>query len=204
MFRGEMIRSRQRLRPLRGAAAIVVLLAVTGCYQKMGTQPAHRPYDRSEFFVNQSSARMPVAGTIARGQLREDTHLYTGKIGEQVVNSFPFPVTAELLDRGEERYNIYCSVCHGFGGDGDGMIPARGYRRPPSFHTADQQGRTLGHYYDVITNGFGAMPHYRTQVGVEDRWAIVAYVRALQMSRRATTADVPPEEMTRLAAEATR
>lgn len=193
-----MFRGNARLRTALVVGALALSLAA--CKQKMGTQPAYDPYVPSDFFPDGMSARPLVAGTVARGTLREDAHLYTGKVNNQLVNSFPFPVTEQVLDRGEERFNIYCSMCHGMNGTGDGMIVRRGYRQPPSFHTVDLRARKAGHLFDVITNGFGAMPAYGTMIPVEDRWAIVAYVRVLQLSRTATVADVPPGEAQKLQA----
>jgi mono/diheme cytochrome c family protein len=197
MFRGS---AKNRIRLMAAGGITVLSLLLGGCPQKMATQPAYDPYVPSDFFADRMSARPLVQGTVARGQLKEDTHLYTGKVGNQLVDSFPFPVTEAVVNRGEERFNIYCSMCHGLNGTGDGMIVRRGYRQPPSFHTPDLRGRKAGHLYDVITNGFGAMPAYGTMIPVQDRWAIVAYVRALQLSRNATVADVPPAELQKLQA----
>lgn len=190
----------------RGRALGIALLAataLTGCFQKMGNQPAYDPYEESEFFANRSSARPLVEGTVARGTLRHDDHLYTGKRGTQVLDAFPFPITAQILDRGEERFNIYCSMCHGRTGEGDGMIVQRGYKRPPSLHTPDLKSRPVGYYFDVMTNGFGVMPSYAPQVPAEDRWAIAAYIRALQLSQSATVMDIPPAELQKLEAGGT-
>ena len=129
---------------------------------------------------------------MARGQLREDTYLYTGQIGTSPGDYMPFPVTQEVLERGRERYNIYCAPCHSRTGDGNGFIPSRGFpRNPPSYHIERLRKAPLGHFYDVITTGFGIMPDYASQIPPEDRWRIVAYIRALQLSQGATTADVP-------------
>ena len=166
----------------------------------MHDQPKYEPLEASSFFVDGRSERPLVPGTVPRGAdlLRADDHLYTGKIGGIDVDTFPFPVSASVLGRGEERYAIYCTPCHGAIGDGDGMIVRRGYRRPPSFHDERLRQAAVGHYFDVMTNGFGAMPDYAAQVRVRDRWAIVAYIRALQLSQHATLADVPAEARARL------
>lgn len=190
MFRG---------RSLLAAAVVVVFL--TGCHQKMGRHPAYDPYEQSEVFADGSSARPLLEGTIARGTLRDKSLLYTGMNGTQLADAFPFPVTAQVLDRGEERYNIYCSVCHGSTGEGDGMIVRRGYKKPPSFHTDDMKGKPAGYYFTVMTEGFGVMPSYASQVNVQDRWAIAAYVRALQLSQSGSVMDVPPSELAKLEAE---
>jgi mono/diheme cytochrome c family protein len=160
----------------------------------MHDQPKYRPLRESAFFADQRSARPLVAGTIARGQLREDALLYTGKVNGADATMFPFAVDGRVMARGRERYNIYCSPCHGQTGQGDGMVVRRGFRRPPTFHQDRLRDAPIGHVYDVITNGFGAMPDYATQIKVEDRWAVIAYVRALQLSEHATLADVPADK----------
>ena len=186
----------------RGNAAVAVLALVlaAGCYQKMGQQPKYDPLEPSAFFADGMSARPRLAGTVARGELAGDPYFETGKINGQPGDGFPMAVTAEVMDRGEGRFNVYCAQCHGRVGDGNGMIPARGYRRPPSFQTETLLTAKSGHFFDVITNGFGAMPPYRTMIPAEDRWAIVAYIRALQLSQTATINDVPPDARAALAA----
>ena len=170
-------------------AAVALLSA---CRIDMHVQPRQNPLSRSDFFADQRSERPPVEGAVARGQLREDTYFYTGKLGNSPGDYMPFPVTKEVLDRGRERYNIYCAPCHSRVGDGNGFVPSRGFaRKPPSYHIARLQKAPLGYFYDVITNGFGIMPDYASQIAPEDRWKIVAYVRALQLSQNATMADVP-------------
>jgi len=171
-------------------SASIALLA--GCRIDMHVQPRENPLSRSDFFPDQRSERPPVEGTVARGELHEDSYFYTGKTGNNPGDYMPFPVTMEVLDRGRERYNIYCSPCHSRLGDGNGFIPSRGFaRKPPSFHIVRLQKAPLGYFYDVITNGFGIMPDYASQITPADRWKIVAYVRALQLSQNATRADVP-------------
>ena len=172
--------------------ALLALIAVTaGCRLDMHIQPYYRPMAKSDFFVDGRSARMPVEGTVARGNLREDTYFYTGKIGNNLGDFMPFPVTKEVLDRGRERFNIYCTPCHGRVGDGNGFIPTRGFRRPPSFHIDRLRKAPIGYFYDVDTNGFGVMPDYAAQIAPRDRWCIAAYIRALQLSQNATSSDVP-------------
>jgi mono/diheme cytochrome c family protein len=162
------------------------------CRLDMHVQPKQNPYSRSDFFPDQRSERPLVEGTVARGQLHEDTYLYTGKLGNAPGDYMPFPVTKELLARGRERYDIYCAPCHSLLGDGNGFIPSRGFsRKPPSYHIPRLQKAPLGYLFDVITDGFGIMPDYRSQITAEDRWKIVAYIRALQFSQNATKADVP-------------
>jgi mono/diheme cytochrome c family protein len=171
----------------------VSFMVVVGCRQDMHDQPKYVPMRESTFFTDARSARPIVAGTVPRGELREDTLLYSGKINGQDADVFPFAIDDRVMARGRERFNIYCSPCHGRTGQGDGMIVRRGYRHPPTFHQDRLREAPVGHYFDVITNGFGAMPDYAAQIRAQDRWAIVAYVRALQLSEHATPADVPPD-----------
>ena len=175
-------------------ALLVALFALAACRQKMANQPRYDPLEASDFFADGMAARPRVPGTVARGELSTDPFFDTGKVNGQPGNGFPFPVTREVVDRGQERFDIYCSECHGRLADGNGMIVARGYRRPPSFHIDRLRTAPTGHFFDVMTNGFGAMPPYKTQVPPRDRWAIVAYIRALQISQNATVADVPVTE----------
>ena len=165
---------------------------LSACRLDMHVQPRVNPLSRSDFFTDQRSERPPVEGTVARGQLRADVYFYTGKAGNNPGDYMPFPVTKEVLERGRERYNIYCAPCHSLVGDGNGFIPSRGFaRKPPSYHIARLQKAPLGYFYDVIANGFGIMPDYASQIPPQDRWNIVAYIRALQLSQNATMADVP-------------
>jgi mono/diheme cytochrome c family protein len=181
-----------RPRPISAAGVLATIVLLTGCRLDMHVQPRQNPLSRSDFFTDQRSERPPVEGTVARGQLREDAYLYTGKIGNSLGDYMPFPVTKEVLERGRERYNIYCAPCHSRVGDGNGFIPARGFpRKPPSYHIERLRTAPLGHFYDVITSGFGIMPDYASQIPPQDRWKIVAYIRALQLSQGATAADVP-------------
>ena len=166
-------------------------LPLAACRQDMHDQPRFKPLRESDFYADLRSARPPVEGTVARGQLHEDAYFYGGKIGNNPGDYMPFAVTADVLARGQERYNIYCAPCHSRLGDGDGTIVQRGFRRPPSFHTDRLRRAPLGYFVDVMTNGFGAMPDYASQIAPSDRWCIVAYIRALQLSQAATVADVP-------------
>jgi mono/diheme cytochrome c family protein len=170
---------------------IVCVAAAAGCRQDMHDQPKFTPYEPSAFFDDQRSSRPALEGTIAQGQLQDDELLYTGKVAGQTSAAFPFPVDMAVMQRGRERYDIYCSPCHGLTGDGDGMIVQRGYRRPPSFNIDRLRTVPSGHLFDVMTNGFGAMPDYAAQVPVRDRWAIAAYIRALQLSQNAMAAELP-------------
>jgi hypothetical protein len=175
------------------AAVLIMMVAFSSCRLDMHVQPRQNPLSRSDFFADQRSERPPVEGTVARGELREDTYFYTGKIGSSSGDYMPFKVTKEVLERGRERFNIFCAPCHSRLGDGNGFVPSRGFsRRPPSYHIPRLQKAPLGYFYDVMTNGFGIMPDYASQISPQDRWNIIAYIRALQLSQSATAADVPP------------
>jgi mono/diheme cytochrome c family protein len=177
----------------RNAAIIAACLLVAGCRQDMHDGPSYDPLQESTFFADGRASRVLVANTVARGQLREDEHFYTGKINGQLAAEFPMPVTADVMARGQERFNVFCSPCHGRTGEGNGMIVQRGFRQPPSYHEDRLLDAPPGHFFDVMTNGFGAMQDYSAQVIPADRWAIAAYIRALQFSRRATMVDVPAD-----------
>ena len=157
----------------------------------MHDQPRYKPLARSAFFGDERSARPLVPGTVARGHLPGDPGVETGKAGTAFLAAVPVTIDMALLTRGRQRYGIYCAPCHGQVGRGDGMIVRRGYRPPPSFHIERLRAQPAGYYFDVITAGFGAMPDYASEISVPDRWAIVAYVRALQLSQNAALADVP-------------
>jgi len=188
-------------------AASAALLLVVGCRQDMHNQPKYIPLRASEFFEDGQSARQPVEHTIARGQLKEDAYYQTGKRNNVFANDLPDGLVAgngkpgrfadlrALLNRGHERYNIYCAPCHSRAGDGNGMLPARGFKKPPSYHEPRLKAAPLGYFYDTMTNGFGAMLNYKAQVPVEDRWAIAAYIRALQLSHDAKLSDVPADQV---------
>ena len=173
-------------------------LCVLGCRQDMHDQPKFVPLRQSTFFSDSRSARPLVAGTVARGQLRDDVLLYTGKANGKDADMFPFLIDGKVMSRGQERFDIYCSPCHGRTGQGDGMIVRRGYRRPPTYHQDRLRDAPVGHFFDVITNGFGAMPDYAAQIRPDDRWAVIAYVRALQLSEHATINDVPSTDRDKL------
>jgi mono/diheme cytochrome c family protein len=188
----EASRPRPARRPKLPYSIILAVLVMAGCRLDMQDQPRFKPLAKSDFYPDLRSARPPVQGTVARGQLQEDSYLYTGKFGNNPGDYMPFPVTQDVLARGRERFNIYCSPCHSRLGNGNGMIVQRGFRAPPSYHTERLRKAPLGYFFDVMTNGFGAMPEYATQVPPRDRWCIVAYIRALQLSQDATMSDVPP------------
>jgi len=191
-------RARNRLRAQGSRLKAFCLLPVacclvfaTACRQDMHNQPKYKPLRASDFFTNGSSARPLVEGTIARGTLQTDQPFFTGKNGALFVNELPFPVTMEVLNRGQERFGIYCTPCHDNTGSGNGLVVQRGYPKPPSFHIDRLRNIEAGYFFDVMTNGFGRMPDYRAQVTPRDRWNIVAYIRALQLSQHAATSDVP-------------
>jgi mono/diheme cytochrome c family protein len=217
------IAGRRRSALLCVSIGVVCLVIGGGCRQDMQDQPKYVVYRESKSFKDDLSARPLVEGTVARGWLRADKQLYTGKMtaptsvtppspsgspkagtagtaptgaggtASQVdVDTFPFPITEQVMRRGKERFEIFCAVCHGKTGEGDGMIVRRGFRRPPSYYTEDLRKAPVGHFFDVVTNGWGTMPDYATQIPVQDRWAIIAYVRALQASNPKVVATPAP------------
>jgi mono/diheme cytochrome c family protein len=215
---------------LQTAALAVWALVPVACQQQMAAQPAYRPLDPSSFFADGRSARPLVPGTVARGHLRTDLHLYTGQRRPEgaawfaaaaqsgaaaagplgalsleaerqanLVDEFPFPVTEQVLKHGQNRYMIYCVVCHDPLGTGRGMIVQRGYTPPPSYHIERLRKAPVGHFFQVVTLGYGSMPSYRAQVPPRDRWAIIAYIRALQLSQQFPEGRLAPEERDRVA-----
>jgi mono/diheme cytochrome c family protein len=208
--------------PLREKALLLLLLGlivITGCRRDMQDQPKMKPYRGTSFFGDGTSMRQPIDGTIPRGQLRSNAEYFTGKkanapratatpatqqptAGSQAntypddIDTFPFPVSKEVVDRGRERYEIFCTACHGLTGNGDGMIVRRGFRRAASFNDDRLRQAPVGHFFDAITNGWGAMPSYASQIPVQDRWAIITYIRALQLSQQnnaAASASLAPQ-----------
>ena len=180
-------------RLIAAAAAAVALLLLAGCRQDMHDQPKYQPLEESHFFKDGRASRPRIPGTVAHGHLDDDTLLVTGKNGTAPSEVFPAPVTRATLERGHQRYDIYCSPCHDRAGTGRGMIVMRGYKQPPSFHDERLRSAAPGYFFDVISHGFGVMPSYAAQVPVDDRWAIAAYIRALQLSQHATLVEVPAE-----------
>ena len=181
------------------AALALTAVAPVGCRQDMHDAPRYDPLESSDLFRNGSAARPLMEGTVARGELRADTYLYTGKGPDGLpVVAFPFEISHADLDRGQERFNVYCAACHGRTGIGNGMVVQRGFRQAQSLHIDRLRLAPAGYFYDVITNGFGVMPDYRAQITVEDRWRIIAYVRALQLSTSATSDDVSADILERL------
>ena len=188
---------------------MICLLLATGCRQDMHDQPKFKPLRPNAMFDDGGLARPLVEGTVPRASARDESFrpswLVTSKpsaVSEpndvSKASQFPIPVTGEVLDRGEDRFNIYCAVCHGRVGDGRGMVVQRGFRQPPSYHIDRLRAAPIGHFYDVVTNGFGAMPSYGDQLTTRDRWAIIAYIRALQLSQHASISDVPSEKRGKL------
>jgi hypothetical protein len=177
------------------AMASCAALVGASCRQDMHDQPKAKPQSKSAFFLDGRTGRLPVEGTVARGQLREDDHLYRGKVDGVFVTTFPFKIDAAVMERGRERYNIYCTPCHGATGLGNGMVIQRGFKIPAASHHIERLRQApIGYWFDVITNGFGVMYGYAAQIPANDRWAIIAYVKALQLSRNATIQDVPEGE----------
>jgi hypothetical protein len=174
------------------------LLLVLGCDQVMDRQAKLKPLQESAFFADGRGSRDPVAGTVPQGGLRIDEHLYHGKDGSAVAETFPFPIARKDLERGRDRYEIFCSPCHDRAGTGRGIIVQRGYRAPSSLHVDRLRQAPAGYFFDVMTRGFGAMPDYASQVPPRDRWAIVAYIRALQLSQNASRDDLTADEVRRL------
>ena len=191
-----------RIKIIRAGLLTVAAAGLVACRQDMHDQPKYVPLRPSKFFSDGRSARPLLEGTVARGYLNEDTPYYTGKQNDKPVDTFPFPITREVLTRGQQRFDIYCAPCHDRTGSGLGMVVRRGYRRPPSYHIDRLRQVPAGYIFDVITNGFGAMPDYSAQLAPQDRWAVVAYVRALQYSQHASINDVPADQRTRLSAAA--
>jgi mono/diheme cytochrome c family protein len=168
-------------------------MVAAGCRQDMHDGPRYEAFEASSTFADNRASRTAPAGTVARGWLRDDEALYTGKIAGVPVDEFPFPIGREELARGQQRFNIYCTPCHGRLGDGNGMVVQRGLRQAASYHQDRLRQEKNGYFFDVITNGFGAMPDYATQIPVRDRWLIVAYVRTLQLAEHASVNDVPAD-----------
>ncbi len=187
-----------RTRAMLCVAALTIL--VGGCRQDMHIQPKYLPYQETPFFADGRDERPVVPGTVARGHLRLDELLYTGKEDGEVADKFPFPMTRADIERGRQRYNIYCTPCHAYTGNGNGMIVQRGFPAPPSFHIDRLRTAPAGHFYQVMTDGYGSMYSYAARVEPEDRWRIAAYIRVLQLSQHATIDDVPEAERQKLTA----
>lgn len=183
--------------------AVAILTPVLGaCRQDMQDQPRYKPLAASTFFADGRSARPIPAGTVARGHLNDNDSLHTGEANGDFLASIPLPLTMDLVERGRDRFDIFCSPCHGRLGDGNGMVALRGFRIPPDLASDRLREVPPGYIFQVISNGYGAMPDYADQITApEDRWAIVAYMRALQLSRHSTLTDVPQAERVQLQAK---
>ena len=167
---------------------------LTACRQDMHDQPRYKPLAATDFFGDGRSARPEVEGTVARGHLHIDTAWYSGKLDGKDVDTFPFPINKADVERGRQRFDIYCSPCHSRIGDGNGMVVKRGFRQAADYHTERLINAPVGHFFDVITNGYGAMPSYAARVAPDDRWRIAAYIRVLQLSQNAKIEDVPEDK----------
>lgn len=189
----------RRGRGLLAAGLALILLGAAGCRRDMYDQPKYDAYDPSTFFRDGSSSRQQVVGTVARGDLEADPLYYQGKIDGKDADVFPFAIDRETLELGRERYLIYCSPCHSRAGDGRGMVVRRGFSPPPTFHSEYLRKRPVGHFFEVITHGYGAMYSYASRIPVRHRWAIIAYIRAMQYSREASMDDLTPDEQKNLA-----
>ena len=178
----------------RALAIALVGFGAFGCRQDMHDQPKMKPLAENPFFADHRAARPLVPGTVARGHLKEDDALHTGKTGGALTDTLPVPVTLELLQKGRVRFETFCAPCHGRTGRGDGLVVQRGFKKPSSYHIDRLRAAPAGYFFDVMTNGFGAMSDYSAQISVADRWAVVAYVRALQLSENASLDDVPADK----------
>ena len=185
-----------RIFPLIGLLFCLGVMA--SCTLDMHDQPRYEPFEESNFFADKASVRPRVADTVARGQAHLDEQLYTGRINGDFAQTFPFTVTLATLARGEERYNIFCTPCHGLVGDGHGIITQYGMKVPPSFHDPDLRDQPPGYYFDIITGGTRVMPSYAARIPPADRWAIIAYIRALQLSQNADVKQLPADELPKL------
>lgn len=191
----------KRLPNLRFVSLIGLLFCLgglAGCRLDMRDQPRYEPLEESTFFADHASARPRMADTVARNQPVLDDQLHTGRVGGQVADSFPFTVTVAVLERGQERYNIFCTPCHGLVGDGKGIITDYGMPVPTSFHDPDLRAEAAGYYFTIITDGTRVMPSYASRIPPEDRWAIIAYIRALQLSQHVEAAQLPADELPQL------
>ena len=191
------------MRRLISAILFPAILGLCGCRSEMYDQPRYKPYHASGFFEDGSSARPLVAGTVPRRDPKDRgnasaEHFDTGKISGVLAETLPFAVDRSVLERGQGRYRIFCTPCHGELGNGRGMIVLRGFNPPPSFHSDELRKQPVGHYFDVMTRGFGTMYSYASRIPAKDRWAIAAYIRALQLSQNALVPELSPEDQGRL------
>ena len=183
---------------VRALSVLALAALAAACRQDMHDQPKAEPYEASTFFADGRAMRPSVPGTVARGRLEEDEHLHQGRVGGELARTFPFAITAADLQEGRRSFEVFCAPCHGRTGGGNGMIVERGMRPPPSFHVERLRDAPPGHFFDVITHGFGVMYDYSDRIPARDRWRIIAYVRALQRSQSASLADVPADRRAEL------
>jgi mono/diheme cytochrome c family protein len=176
----------------------VAIFAIAGCRQQMADQPHQRPLEVSNFFDDGMASRPLEPGTVARTGREQDSYMLSGKIDGKLADAFPFEITMDVLKRGQERYEIFCSPCHDRLGTGQGMIVRRGFTPARSFHELRLRDAPAGHYFEIMTQGFGPMPSYANQLSEQDRWAVIAYIRALQFSRNARINELPPEDREKL------
>jgi len=199
------MKSRREMQRALGVALLVAGVAgATACRQDMHDAPRFEPLEKSDFYDDHRSERPLIEDTVPRGWLMADDAYATGKVSGQFVAELPaaVPLSLDLLKRGENRFNIYCSPCHGRTGEGNGIVVQRGYKQPPSYFDGRLRAQPIGYFYDVISHGFGAMPDYAAQIQPQDRWAVAAYIRALQVSRHANVADLPAADRPKLDAPA--
>ncbi|MEZ4271154.1 MAG: cytochrome c [Myxococcota bacterium] len=180
-----------KLSNTRWVATSLLLLELAGCRLDMHDQPRIDPLEASDFFADGSGSRLPLEGTVARGELQASDTYYRGRLGSTPTTQLPIAVDAALLERGQQRYDIFCSPCHDYTGSGQGMVVQRGFKSPPTFHSDRLRQAPVGHFFDVITHGFGAMYSYGARIPVADRWAITAYIRALQSSQFTPVTKLP-------------
>lgn len=186
------------MRTLKAVIVAVSLTALMGCRNDMYNQPKIKPLAESQFFRDGAGARVLPAHVVAREAKLSNMAWLTGLTNGTYITQLPVPLTPQLLQRGLERYGIYCAVCHGAAGEGNGMIPQRGFPAPPTFHSERLRQAPIGHFFDVMTNGYGVMYPYAARVTPDDRWAIAAYIRALQLSRNASASDLRRDERDQL------
>ncbi len=179
-------------------AWLCVLLAAAGCRSDMHDQPKFEALEANPFFADGRAARPSIASTVARGELYADEHLYAGRHDGEPARSYPIEITPATLARGRQRFDIYCAPCHGRLGDGNGMVAMRGFRHPPSYHSERLRAAPPGHFFDVITNGFGSMTDFSDRIRAHDRWAIAAYIEALQLAQHALREELSIEDLTQL------
>lgn len=199
----EVMKSLLRVRLTLLIGGLLCLGLLAACRLDMRDQPRYEPLEASPFFADGASARPRVADTVARNQPVLNDQLHTGRINDQVADSFPFTVTTAVLERGQQRYNIYCTPCHGLVGDGHGIVTDYGMPKPTSFHDPDLRAEAAGYYFSIITDGTRVMPSYASRIRPEDRWAIIAYIRALQMSQSTEASTLPADELPKLDQTAT-